>query len=219
MLFGFDDSLKELKREWKDIGVDMSLVREWQKFYEKIKKQAPQLENQYFNVKEELEKVHTLLKDMEKLLISCQTKGVDSDMKKQLIHLSKEIKKYQGAFQHEFLICERDTDFHTTYASILSLCGKNISKQKDVLILQSEVENLIALVKEALEKDRPDFRAMAFFYIEHTDKEIMELPHVDKVEKISTIYENEFLNSMRLELVKHMDAKRIEEILEVDLWK
>ena len=51
MFLGFDDSLKTLKKELKDAGVDMNVVRDWQKYYDKVKRRAPQLELQYQTAK------------------------------------------------------------------------------------------------------------------------------------------------------------------------
>ena len=213
MFLGFDDSLKDLKKELKDAGVDMNVVRDWQKYYDKVNRQSPQLENQYQTVKRELETVLSLLKDMEQRLISGEA-GRDA-----LSEFTKEMKKYQGHFNQEFLISKEDSDFHLTFESILKLCNKDVGAQGDALILQSEVENLIALTTEALDKDWPDFRAMAFYYIERTDKEIFDLPHSDKVAKVNRVYENEFLKPIRDCMEGRISENRIREIMEEELWK
>lgn len=217
MFFGFDDSLKELKKEWKEAGVDMGYVREWQKLYDKVKKQAPQLETQYTQVKNDLKRVYTCLQDMEQLLISSKSDLRNSEVRKSLVDMAKELKKCQNAFNHEFLISKEDKDFHSTYASILTLCGKNITEQKEALILQSEVENLLSLTKEALEKKWPSFCAMAYYYIDRTDKDIFDLPHSDKIEKVNRIYANEFYNPIQQVLLNHLNETRVKEILEVEL--
>ena len=46
MLFG-EDSLKGLKKELKLIGADMSMVKSWQKVYDKVRKNSVQIEAQY----------------------------------------------------------------------------------------------------------------------------------------------------------------------------
>lgn len=212
MFLGFDDSLKNLKKELKDAGVDISVVREWQKYYDKVKKQTPLLEQQYQTAGMELKSVLSILKEMEQALISNRA-GVE------LTQYAKELKKYQEHFNHEFLISKADTDFHSTYESILKLCEKKGNGQSGVLILQSEVENLIALVTEALDKEWPDFHAMAFYYIERSDKEIYDLPHTDKVAKVRRIYENEFLKPLRDCMAERMSDKRVNQIMEVELWK
>lgn len=213
MFLGFDDSLKSLKKDFKDVGVDMSFVRQWQKNYDKVRQQTPILENQYKTAKQELEIVLSLLKDMEQQLIG----GFVS--KESLAVFSKEMKNFQGHFNQEFLIGKEDTDFQTTYVSIIKLCEKDISIKGNALILQSEIENLMAVTKEALKKEWPEFRALAFFYIDRTDREIVELPHSEKLAKVKNIYEAEFNQPLREALAGRMNAIRIKEIMEVELWK
>ena len=87
------------------------------------------------------------------------------------------------------------------------------------MILQSEVENLLALTKEALDKEWPSFKAMAYFYLNHDDKEISDLPHADKVARVTDLYMNEFYNPMYRELIQYLDEGRVSQILEVDVWK
>lgn len=213
MLFGFDDSLKELKKELKNAGADMSVVKDWQKSFDKVKKQEPQLELQYKKAKKDLETVKTLLEQMEQLLI--ENRGSIIEVSK----LSGELKKYQNQFNLEFLISKEDSDFHLTYKSILSLSEKKTIEEKDALILQSEVENLLAVTKEALEKEWPSFRAMAYFYIDRTDKEIYDLPHVDKVEKVNRIYQNEFFKPIKKVLrTCNYTEENITYMLEEKIW-
>ncbi len=212
MFLGFDDSLKDLKKELKDAGVDMGVVRDWQKYYDKVRKQAPLMEQQYQMVKTELKMVLSTLREMEQALIA----GRDDA---QLQEYAKELKKYQGHFNQEFLISKADSDFYSTYESVLKLCDKKLRGSSDTLILQSEIENLIALAAEALEKEWPDFRAMAFYYIERSDKELFNLPHSEKVEKVCRIYENEFIKPLRDAMSGRLSEKRINQIMEVELWR
>ena len=191
MIFGFEDSLKELKKELKGKGADLSVVRDWQKSFDKVRKQAPAIEQQYLKGKNDLDVVRNVLEQMECSLI--ENRGMRVEISQKV----SELKKYQNAFDLEFLISKEDSDFHLTYKSIMNLGAKKVLEGRDALILQSEVENLLAVVKEAEEKEWPSFRAMAYFYIARTDKEILDLPHVEKVAKINRIYKNEFFKPMR----------------------
>lgn len=208
MLFG-EDSLKGLKKELKPAGADMVFVKSWQKVFDKVKKNSRQIEAQYTQAKQELEQVHTILKQTEAILIARAGK---------LSECEKELKKYQGHFNQEFLIGKEDKEFHLTYQTILNLAANGRKTQKDVLIMQSEVENILAVTEEALEKEWPDFRAMAYFYLNRTDKDILDLPHADKVAEVNRIYEVEFLAPMRDVLTTCFDEKRAKQILEVDVW-
>ena len=213
MFLGFDDSLKSLKKDFKDAGVDMNFIRQWQKNYDKVRTQAPILETQYKTAKQELESVMSLIKDMEQQLIG----GFVS--RESLGNFAKELKKYQGHFNQEFLIGREDMDFHSTYASIIKLSEKGIADKKSGLILQSEIENLMAVTKEALAKEWPDFRETAFFYIDRTDNEISKLPHLAKLENVKKIYESEFVQPFRDALSGRISDIRIREIMEEELWK
>ena len=208
MLFG-EDSLKGLKKELKNAGADMSFVKGWQKSFDKVKKNSGQIEAQYTQAKSELEQVHAVLKELEAILIARGGK---------LSECEKNLKKYQGHFNHEFLIGKEDKEFHLTYETILKLCSNGHKTQKEVLILQSEVENILAVTEEALEKSWPDYRAMAYFYLNRTDREISDLPHMDKVTEVNRIYEVEFLAPMREVLTKCLGEERARQMLEVDVW-
>lgn len=217
MLFG-EDSLKGLKKELKNAGADMSFVKEWQKSFDKVKKGSAQMEVQYVHAKRDLQQVRTLLKKMEQNLISMKGDFANPSYKGVLSECSRELKKYQANFNHEFLISKEDKEFHLTYATLLSLCAQGIKEKKDALIMQSEVENLLAVADEALEKEWPDFRAMAYFYIDRTDKEVFDLPHSDKVTEVNRIYENEFLAPMRQVLTNCFGVEKANYTLEVDVW-
>jgi len=209
MIFGFDDSLKGLKKELKSAGVDVSFVKEWQKSYDKVKKQSAVLKAQYTQAKADLEMVYQSLKQMEQKLIAG-----DLDLSVEV----KGLKQYKNSFNQEFLIGREDKEFHLTFATILSLGERKISVQKDVLILQSEIENLLAVTKEALEKEWPEFRAMAYFYIERTDRDILDMPHVEKVTYVQNIYEDEFIKPMTQILQRAFGDERAKNIMEVELW-
>lgn len=213
----FDDSLKGLKKELKTAGVDMSFVKGWQKSYDKVKKQCPAIEGQYIKAKADLQHVMECLKGMEQLLISAKDIS-DKVFKEKLNHYAKELKKYQGGFNQEFLIGKEDQEFHLTFSTILSLCGKTLKESKERLILQSEVENLMAITKEALDKSWPEFRELAYYYLEHTDRELLELPHMDKVQFVKKLYQNEFYNPMKQVIEASLGLERAEKIMEVELW-
>lgn len=217
MLFG-EDSLKGVKKELKNAGADMSFVKGWQKSLDKVKKGCVQIETQYTQVKQELELVHAILKKMEQILIASKSDMNNPSYKGGLSECARDLKKYQGHFNHEFLISKEDKEFHLTYETILPLCSKGFRDQKDLLILQSEVENILAVTEEALGKEWPSFRAMAYFYIGRTDRDIFDLPHSDKVMEVNRIYENEFLAPMRQVLTDCLGEEKANYTLEVDVW-
>ena len=193
----------------------MGFVKGWAKVFEKVKKSSAQITQKYTQAKAELEIVHTVLKKMEQTLIGMKNDSVDASV---LQECAKELKKYQGHFNHEFLIGKEDKEFHLTYQTLLTLCAKGLKEKKDVLIVQSEVENILAVAEEALAKEWPSFRAMAYFYLNRTDEEILDLPHSDKVAEVNRMYETEFLVPMRKVLTECFGEERATNTLEVDVW-
>lgn len=214
----FDDSLKGLKKELKTVGADITFVKSWQKNYDKVKKQYPIIQSQYIKAKNDLEAVMECLKGLEQLLISVKDISDAAAVKDKLTHYAKELKKYQNGFNHEFLIGKEDKEFHLIYSTILTLCGKDMTAKRERLILQSEVENLMAITKEALEKVWPDFHEMAYFYLEHTDREISELPHADKIQFVKKQYRDEFYNPMKQVIEAALGKERAKYVMEVELW-
>ena len=217
MFFG-EDSLKGLKKELKNTGADMSFVKGWQKSYDKVKKNSEQIKLQYTQAKQQLEQVHTLLKKMEQSLILIKSDSKGSSYKSYIRECVRDMKKYQDSFNHEFLIGKEDKEFHLTYKTLLNLCGNDDLNARDMLILQSEVENILAVTEEALEKEWPEYRAMAYFYIARTDKEIADLPHVDKVVEVNRIYREEFMIPMQDMLTRCLGEARARQVMEVELW-
>jgi hypothetical protein len=213
----FDDSLKDLKRELKAVGADLSYVKKWQKNYDKVKKSYPILENQYIKAKADLNAVMKCLKEMEQMMISATVNSDIRSIRERMNHCAKEMKKYQKGFNHEFLIGKEDKEFHLTFSTILSLCEKDMKEKRERLILQSEVENMMSITKEALEKVWPEFRELAYFYIEHTDKELSELPHQEKIQLVRKLYKEEYYDPMKKVLVAALGAERADKIMEDEL--
>ena len=80
------------------------------------------------------------------------------------------------------------------------------------------MENLLAVTKEALAKEWPAFRAMAYFYIERTDRDIIDMPHLEKIAYVQRIYEDEFAKPMMQVLQGAVGEERAKKVMEVELW-
>ena len=59
---------------------------------------------------------------------------------------------------------------------------------------------------------------MAYFYIERTDRDILDMPHVEKVTYVQNIYEDEFIKPMTQILQRAFGDERAKNIMEVELW-
>lgn len=68
-------------------------------------------------------------------------------------------------FDDEFLISKVDTDFHTTLDSVVKQGERYLSSFDNGIILQSEIENLIHLTNEGLERKKPDLFASVIISI------------------------------------------------------
>lgn len=191
---GLDDAEKLFREEAIAAGMEPSAVKSWLRMYERTRKLYIQVGSRYEKNREDLICVMDHLKEMEQMLIGYRT--FDSEEKRLFANHMKEMKKFQGSFNHEFLISKEDVDFHTTYDSVMKLGNKYVSEQKNGIILQSEIENLIAVTKEALERKTPDLFSLSFFYLTRSDRELRDLPFPDKMDKIRRIYQSEFLKGV-----------------------
>lgn len=207
MLGGLDENEKKIKNAMLAAGADNSFVKGWFKVYEKTKKNSTSVAGRYYRVKEELTKLLGDLEDLEQMIIGYNE--LTEDEKNKFLDDVKDMKSMQGDFDSEFLISKADRDFHTTLQSVLSLSPDYVSEHKNGVILHSEIENLIALTKEGLGREKPDLFALAFFYQGWSNNDLLELSFPDKVGKVMRIYHSEFIFDMQKCLascIKQADA-------------
>ena len=105
-------------------------------------------------------------------------------------------------FDDEFLISKVDTDFHTTLDSVVKQGERYLSSFDNGIILQSEIENLIHLTNEGLERKKPDLFALSYFYLGHNNKELAELNFTQKTKRVHEIYYEEFWK----DILKQLEA-------------
>lgn len=187
MVFGLDDSEKKFKKAMETAGADMSIVNKWLKVYQKTKKNSVVVANRYYNVKKKLNMLSDYLKEMEAYIIKNE-----QDKKNRFVELVKSCKKMQGDFDDEFLISKADTDFQTTLSSVVKLGEKYGTNAQDTIILQSEIENLIYLTNEGLEREKPDLFALSFFYLNKSNADLAEFTFPEKIKEIHRFFEENF---------------------------
>lgn len=192
-MFGFDFQGKELKIAMQTAGADMVIVKEWLKTAEKTKKLHESVKDSYEKARASLLRITEIMECLEKLLISGKK---PEDFAGEFLGFIKELKRLRGNADHEFLISTQDREFHLTYDTILKLGPAFLEGKAESLILQSEIENLISLAKEAIEKEKPDLVKLSYFYLNRTDKEICELPHKERIAKMERVFSSEFLETM-----------------------
>jgi len=231
MFLGFNESLKPLKQELKNAGADGSVVRDWMKTYDKVNTNYAKVEKLYLSERTKLMQLQQILKQME----SYFTTG--EEVKDKLVVGMGNLKALKDFAGHEFLIDKGNTEFTLTFSRLQkqSLQLEKYSNQ-ELLFLHSEVENLMDIVKEALEKEEPDLHALTYFELTQKSSMLSDLPHAQKIKKIRRIYESEFLKPMAEILSGVMDKadcnmpllsanadktkeERINYILEDWIWK
>lgn len=203
---GFEDQGKRLKTAMQSLDADMFIVRVWLKQYEKIKKQMGQVGSNFLSVREDLEQVESNLSQLEKMIIGYPV--FDHSSQREFQNLLKDMNRIKGNLNHEFLISSEDYDFWLSFSALQKLGPEYASKHKEGIIVQSEIENLLAMTREALERPQPDLVKLTFFYMGRSDKELAELPFPDKVDKVERVFQNEFLSKFMTELVSCIEKAR-----------
>ena len=208
-MFGEDRRIRELKRRLSQAGCDMEVVKNWQRQLERMQKQYPVQCQQFDNARKSLLEVEAYAKNIEALLV--RRDAWTPDKKRELFSIQKELKKRKNTYIHEFLVSKEDKDFHLTYETMIKLIDQFDGSGDHAIILQSETENLLAMIKEDLEKEIPDMLALTYFYIVGSDRELVDLPPKERLEKIKRVYEMEFIRPMerQLTIAKDMTAEQL----------
>lgn len=200
MILGLSDTEKKFKTAMDTAGADMTVVNSWLKLYVKTKKNSSGVAKRYYGVKTGLSSLLSDLKELEQQVIGyCELTGTD---RKHFGELIKACKAKSGMFDDEFLISKVDTDFHTTLDSVVKQGERYLSSFDNGIILQSEIENLIHLTNEGLERKKPDLFALSYFYLGHSNKELAELNFTQKTKRVHEIYYEEFWK----DILKQLEA-------------
>ena len=200
MILGLNDTEKKFKTAMDTAGADMAVVNSWLKLYVKTKKNSSGVAKRYYGVKTGLSSLLSDLKELEQQVIGyCELTGTD---RKHFGELIKACKAKSGIFDDEFLISKVDTDFHTTLDSVVKQGERYLSSFDNGIILQSEIENLIHLTNEGLERKKPDLFALSYFYLGHSNKELAELNFTQKTKRVHEIYYEEFWK----DILKQLEA-------------
>lgn len=203
MLFGGNDEIRKIKAAFVATNSDMSVVKPWLRVYEKTRKEAINCAGKYYSEKEKLEKLLAELKELESMIIGYEK--LEGSKKSRFSDIIRDFKKMQGNIDYEFLISKADNDFHSTLTSIVKIAPAYIKDNENGVILQSEIENLMAMTKEGLERKHPELFALSYFYLEHSDKDLADMNFSQKVETVNAIYEEHFIRPIRIQLEKAIE--------------
>lgn len=202
LLLGLDQEEKAFKNAMQVAGANMSEVKDWLKVYEKTRKSSLTVAGQYYDVRNSLMKLLEGCMQMEAILRTGI--GISGQQGQQFREILKSMRKQRGMFDSEFLISKADKDFHTTFDAVVMLGTKYVEAEENAILLQSEIENLIALIQEGLEREKPDLFALSYFYLKRSNKELENLTFPEKVTKVMRIYQTEFISEMQKQVVACM---------------
>lgn len=191
-MFGKKADTDRLREALAATGCDMNLFRSWQKLYDKRNRQLDAVKNRYEQARQCGEQAMTDAGRIEELL----TSDTKTDPKA-IELLLKDLKRLRNRFDHEFLVSKEDHELHSTYDAILRFGEYVPEEASGRLIFQSEIENLMVLLGENLEKEAVDPGKLSFFYLNHTDEELAVLPPAERLALVNRIYEEEFLHPIR----------------------
>mgnify|MGYP004466284057 CR=1 FL=1 len=207
-MFGRDEAFDKIKAALAATDSDMAAFKSWQKKYEKLSRQWQNVRAQYENACSAAEWVNDAALRMESMIT-----GAKEYDRKEFAQLIKEMKHRQDGFDHEFLVSREDREFHSTYDTIVRLGIRAYEQPEQKLILQSEIENLLALLKENLAKEKPSAWKLAFYLMDHTEKELEDLPANEKIICVNNVYEEHFLKpilNLLMGAIQQADRMRAE---------
>ena len=189
-----EEILKKIKNIMQKAGCDMSAVRNLRKSLEKAQKQLPGMSAKYKAAKEAATQVEALAKRLEELLL-CPD-GHDKVWSRQVLDIGRTLKKIRGSFAHEFVISGVDKEFYLTYDSLIALIGAVTTNTPDFLIMRSETENLLDLLKETQQRPQPPLLELSYFYLAHTDAELVGLSVAEQIQLLKSNMREQFVMPM-----------------------
>lgn len=202
LLMGLDQEEKDFKNAMQMAGANMTEVKEWLKVYEKTRKASLTVAGQYYDVRNSLMKLLEDCMQMEAILrTGTELSGQQGQKFREILKI---MRKQRGMFDSEFLISKADKDFHTTFDAVIMLGNQFVEEQQNGILLQSEIENLIALIQEGLEREKPDLFALSYFYLKRSNKELENLAFPEKVTKVMRVYQTEFISDIQRQIVACM---------------
>jgi hypothetical protein len=195
MIFGEEEAVKLFKKRLKTAGCEMDDVKKWTRELLAVKRQSQVTKKNYLMSYENLQTVESYMKTLQELLTG--PKNWDRERLRELQFLYRELRKLRASYDHEFVVSKEDKEFHLIYDTICRMMNEFDGADDKRILLLSEVENLRALIREKLERDKPEPIALSYFYLRHKDDELINLPPESRLEKINEIYKNEFLKAIQ----------------------
>lgn len=195
-MFGRETEDSKLQKAMRLAGAEPSFIKTWFKNLERMRKTKSQTTNDYEGALGSTEKTLMILQEMESLLLHARDVLSDQE-RRSLADYRKQLKQLQGKCDHIFMVSPDDREFHSTFDALLKLEPGRETNDQETLILQSEVENLLALSRECLDREKPEIAGLCYYGLTRSGRELEKLPPEERLEKIRRVYRNEFLERMR----------------------
>lgn len=208
MMFGLDSKEKELKELLARLGCEASVFRNFKNGYEKMDKRYAQTASHYQSCLAATVEIRKLAERLEQHFI-----GQD---RMDLSETARELKKMQGTYAHEFIISSQDKEFSSTYDTLIRKLPLVDKGKENALMMQSEVENLLQILQENLNRKKPDLYALSFFLADHKISELYDLSAERKRELVHQKMVNELIMPLQNAL-KHTtqspEYKQIQQLI------
>jgi hypothetical protein len=212
MIFGEEEEIKQLKRRLQSAGCDADSVRKWAKQLQTVKKQLPGTWGQYQICHANLRTLEAYMKKLQGMLSGRRT--WDRETLKTIQTMYRDLKKRSTSCDNEFVVSREDHEFHLVYDTICRLMDRFNGADDGRILLLSEVENILAMIRERLDREMPGAAELAYFYLNHKDEELVELPPERRLEKINTVYEEELLKPIeRQTAAGAMTREELEQVI------
>lgn len=218
MLFSFSETLKEIKKAVSVTAVNPDGFKAWVKDYERVSKQMNGTYDSYTHAKSSLLEVEQLLVELEALLKEYASKDEsawDKEQRNRVHELGKQLKQRLGRQTHDFLVDEENSEYHSIYQCIVSESNTFQGEAPRRIMLLSEVENLLAMIREIKGRRRPNLNHLAYQYTYGKVKNLKELPYQDKLQHLQQVYLSDFYEPIERILIA--EGERAGEMLELGI--
>ena len=200
IIFGLNETGKRLKRALETTGANPQVIKPWLKKYNQIRRAAAPTEAHYQRVKKAVEQVREEAEQLEQQLIHGTITGAEERKAREII--LAHFKGCEAQLDYEFLVGTEDRDFHLTLQAIVTLGQGFPENGADPLLLQSEVENLLAMAAERLSREQPEPLLLACFYLDHKDRELEGMSASSQILYLEECFRREFAEPVMEEMKK-----------------
>jgi hypothetical protein len=198
------NELKQLKKEMTAGGCDKEKAAALSKELQETLEQGEQLATGYENAREHMEQAKASIVR----LLDCMGESPVGEVKESLKTLVDDL----GQVYHECAIRLDDMDFQSTLA-----CLKRMVQEFDgntSIMLRSELENVNAVLDDALGWMPPDFMALAYFARHEDRNELKEMENEQRNKYVAEYYDTHFYRELKQQADRAGVWKQVRELID-----